>query len=53
MAARKSEQITANGRFMLPGKEGEAPNEAEGGHAMIGSRHRNRRLFSEKKSVDI
>ena len=36
MAARKAEQITANGRFMLPrGKEGEAPNEAEGGHAMI------------------
>ena len=36
MAARRAEQITANGRFMLPGKEGEAPNEAEGGHAMIG-----------------
>ena len=44
MAARKAEQITANGRFMLPGKEGEAPNEAEGGHAMIGREGENKRV---------
>ena len=45
MAARRAEQITANGRFMLPGKEGgEAPNEAEGGHAMIGREGENKRV---------
>ena len=29
---------------MLPGKEGEAPNEAEGGHAMIGREGENKRV---------